>query len=53
MSDEIKTMFIRLPIALHADLVEMAQEEDRSLHKMIVFLLKAAVIAWKARRVAA
>ena len=51
MSDEqIKSQFLRLPETLHADLVKMAQEDDRTLHNLIIVLLKAAVIVWKARQ---
>ena len=48
--DEIKAMFIRLPVPLHADLVLMAKDDDRSLHNLILTLLKAAVAVWKAKQ---
>jgi hypothetical protein len=35
---------LRLPDDLHAALVEWAREEDRSLHSLIIHLLRQAVI---------
>lgn len=41
---------VRLDPELHADLTLMAGEQGRSLHNMVIYLLRMAVDQWKASR---
>jgi hypothetical protein len=41
---------LRLPEDLHADLNQMAEEQSRSLHNLIIVVLRDAVARWKKER---
>ena len=43
MAEALVKFFVRVPPDLHAALVEWAREEDRSLNKLVVRLLRQAV----------
>ena len=45
MVESEKKFTLRLPAKLHAQLSRMAQEDDRSLHSMVVRILREAVEA--------
>lgn len=52
MADLDKKFTLRLPEDLHTALSEMAKEDDRSLHGMVVKLLRQAVAEWRASKTA-
>lgn len=43
MAEAVVRLFVRLPSDLHAQLVELARREDRSLNGQIVHLLRRAL----------
>ncbi len=43
MTDNEKKFTLRLPEELHAELVRMATADERSLHSMVVKILREAV----------
>lgn len=43
MAEKVVSFFVRLPPDLHAQLKNWAEDEDRSLNKLIVRLLRRAV----------
>ncbi len=45
MPDTDKRFSLRLPEELHAQLVELAEEDMRSIHAEIIMLLKEAIAA--------
>lgn len=46
-SDAMKMVTLRLPDTLHAELKELSEQENRSLHGEIVYCLKRAVASEK------
>jgi predicted HicB family RNase H-like nuclease len=50
MAEIEKRFSLRLPEDLHADLNQMAEEQSRSLHNLIVVVLRDAVARWKKER---
>ncbi len=46
-SDTMKMVTLRLPDTLHAELKELSEQENRSLHGEIVYCLKRAVASEK------
>ena len=50
MGSEEKRFVLRLPGELHADLVEMAEADSRSLHNLITLLLRREATRWKRMR---
>ncbi len=47
MADAEKKFTLRLPEDLHAVLSRMAEEDDRSLHSMVVRILREAAERWQ------
>lgn len=47
MADTEKKFTLRLPEDMHAALNQMADEQDRSLHNMIIVILREAINQWK------
>lgn len=47
MADAEKKMSLRLPVDIHAALSQMADEQDRSLHNMIIVILRQAINQWQ------
>jgi predicted HicB family RNase H-like nuclease len=47
MPDALKIFNLRLPQDMHADLTAMAVEQDRSLHNMVIVILRSAIEQWK------
>lgn len=45
MAEAVVRMLLRLPTDLHAELVERARRQERSLHSQIVYLLRRAIEA--------
>lgn len=43
MTERLVRLILRLPIDLHAQLVAMAREQQRSLNSQIVYLLRRAI----------
>jgi predicted HicB family RNase H-like nuclease len=50
MAEIEKRFSLRLPEDLHADLNQMAEEQSRSLHNLIIVVLRDAVARWKKER---
>lgn len=50
MAEAEKKFTLRLPAELHTQLSRMAEEDDRSLHSMVVRLLREAAEEWQKRR---
>ena len=50
MADLEKRFSLRIPEDLHVDLVEMAGAQSRSLHNLIIVILREAVARWKKER---
>lgn len=50
MPDDEKKFTLRLPEDLHAALSQMAEEDDRSLHGMVIKILREAVTRWRESR---
>jgi hypothetical protein len=47
MAEGEKKFTLRLPEDMHAALSQMAEEDSRSLHSMVVVLLRAAIEGWR------
>lgn len=47
MAEALVGLMLRLPPDLHESLKAWAREEDRSLNKLIVRLLRRAVTEWR------
>jgi predicted HicB family RNase H-like nuclease len=50
MAENEKRFSLRIPEDLHADLSTMAKEQSRSLHNLIIVILREAVARWKKER---
>ena len=47
MPDPEKKFTLRLPLDMHAALNQMADEQERSLHNMVIVILREAVNQWQ------
>ncbi len=50
MAEIEKRFSLRIPEDLHADLAKMADDQSRSLHNLIIVILREAVARWKKER---
>ncbi len=50
MADGEKKFTLRLPEDMHAALVQMADEDMRSLHSMVIVILREAIEAHRAKQ---
>jgi hypothetical protein len=50
MAEAEKKFTLRLPIDMHTSLNAMAEEELRSLHSMVIVILREAISQWEQQR---
>jgi hypothetical protein len=45
--EPVNRMTVRFPLDLYAALVAWAQEDGRSIHKQVIYLLRRALREWR------
>lgn len=53
MAETEKKFTLRLPEDMHASVSQMAEEDDRSLHSMVLRILREAIEQWQKDKPAA